>query len=229
MKKIILMSLLCVLSLNMEAQGKKMLVTYFSWSNNTKALAEEIQRQTGADIYRIEPQEAYTTNYNTLAYSIANAEKEANARPALKDTLRSMQDYDIVFVGCPVWWYDAPMIIHSFLECKDYDFKGMTIVPFCTFVTSTYQTLNDIVAATPDSEHLDGLGLRGASSYSEATVKEWLDRIGISDIVAGIESPSFEKNRQQQGIYNLQGQRVTSILDRPKGLYIMDGKKYLVK
>lgn len=58
MKKIILMSLLCVLSLNMEAQGKKMLVTYFSWSNNTKALAEEIQRQTGADIYRIEPQEA---------------------------------------------------------------------------------------------------------------------------------------------------------------------------
>lgn len=229
MKRILFLALFSIIALGMEAQGKKMLVTYFSWSNNTKALAEEIQRQTGADIYRIEPLESYTTDYQTLAYTIANAEKADNARPALKDTLRSMQDYDIVFVGCPVWWYDAPMIIHSFLECKDYDFKGKTIVPFCTFVTSTYQTLNDIVAATPDSEHLDGLGLRGASSYSEATVKEWLDRIGISDIVAGIESPSFVKNRQQQGIYNLQGQRVMSILDIPKGLYIMDGKKYLVK
>ena len=196
MKKSILLLLLSVLSLNIEAQGKKMLVTYFSWSNNTKALAEEIQRQTGADIYRIEPREAYTTNYNTLAYSIANAEKDANARPALKDTLRTMNDYDIVFVGCPVWWYAAPMIIHSFLECKDYDFKGKTIVPFCTFVTSTYQTLNDIVAATPDSEHLDGLGLRGAGSYSEVTVKEWLDRIGISDIVAGIEILSAARNGQ---------------------------------
>lgn len=121
------------------------------------------------------------------------------------------------------------MIVHSFLECKDYDFKGKTIVPFCTFFTATYQTLNDIVAATPDSEHLDGLGVRGAGSYSEATVKEWLDRIGISDIVAGIETPSAARNGQQRGIYNLQGQRVTSLRDSAKGLYIMDGKKYLVK
>lgn len=102
-------------------------------------------------------------------------------------------------------------------------------MPFCTFFTATYQTLNDIVAATPDSEHLEGLGLRGASSYSEATVKEWLDRIGISDIVAGIETPSAARNGQQRGIYNLQGQRVTSLRDSVKGLYIMDGKKYLVK
>ena len=165
--------------LGAQAQGKKMLVTYFSWSNNTKALAEEIQRQTGADIYRIEPREAYTTDYNTLAYTIANAEKEAGARPALKDTLRTMQDYDIVFVGCPVWWYDAPMIIHSFLECEDYaGFRGKTIVPFCTFFTATYQTLNDIVAATPEAEHLDGLGLRGAATYSEATVNRHLRHRG---------------------------------------------------
>ena len=223
-------TLLMLMAIGLQAQGKKMLVTYFSWSNNTKALAEEIQRQTGADIYRIESREAYTTDYQTLAYSIANAEKEANARPALKDTLRTMQDYDIVFVGCPVWWFDAPMIIHSLLECEDYGgFRGKTIVPFCTFFTATYQTLNDIVAATPDSQHIEGLGLRGAGSYSEATVKEWLDHIGISDIVAGIETPSTARAGQQRGIYNLQGQRVTSLRDSAKGLYIMDGKKYLVK
>ena len=217
-------ALLMLMAIGLQAQGKKMLVTYFSWSNNTKALAEEIQRQTGADIYRIEPREAYTTDYQTLAYSIANAEKEANARPALKDTLRTMQDYDIVFVGCPVWWFDAPMIIHSFLECEDYGgFRGKTIVPFCTFFTATYQTLQDIVTATPEANHLDGLGLRGASTYSEATVK---DRIGISDIVAGIEAIDNGPLTIDNSVFDLQGRRVNV---EAKGLYIRNGKKMLIK
>lgn len=220
-------ALFSIIALGMKAQGKKMLVTYFSWSNNTKALAEEIQRQTGADIYRIEPREAYTTDYNTLAYSIANAEKDANARPVLKDTLRTMQDYDIVFVGCPVWWFDAPKIIHSFLECEDYGgFRGKTIVPFCTFFTATYQTLQDIVTATPEANHLDGLGLRGASTYSEATVKEWLDRIGISDIVAGIEAIDNGPLTIDNSVFDLQGRRVNV---EAKGLYIRNGKKMLMK
>lgn len=220
-------ALLMLMAIGQQAQGKKMLVTYFSWSNNTKALAEEIQRQTGADIYRIEPREAYTTDYNTLAYSIANAEKDAGARPALKDTLRTMNDYDIVFVGCPVWWFDALMIIHSFLECEDYGgFRGKTIVPFCTFFTATYQTLQDIVTATPEANHLDGLGLRGASTYSEATVKEWLDRIGISDIVAGIEAIDNGPLTIDNSVFDLQGRRVNV---EAKGLYIRNGKKMLMK
>ena len=220
-------ALLMLMAIGLQAQGKKMLVTYFSWSNNTKALAEEIQRQTGADIYRIEPREAYTTDYNTLAYSIANAEKDAGARPALKDTLRTMNDYDIVFVGCPVWWFDALMIIHSFLECEDYGgFRGKTIVPFCTFFTATYQTLQDIVTATPEANHLDGLGLRGASTYSEATVKEWLDRIGISDIVAGIEAIDNGPLTIDNSVFDLQGRRVNV---EAKGLYIRNGKKMLMK
>ena len=228
----ILMTMIVLLTMyggqTAQAQGKKILVTYFSWSNNTKALAEEIQRQTGADIYRIEPREAYTTDYNTLAYTIAQNEKADNARPALKDTLQTMSQYDIVFVGCPVWWFDAPMIIHSFLECQAYDFKGKTIVPFCTFYTSTYETLNDIVTATPQSDHLDGLGLRGASSYSQQTVNEWLDRIGISDIVAGIETVSTSINKAM-GVYTISGVKVDGSKQLNKGLYIRDGKKVLVR
>lgn len=131
MKKFLLLALLLTVVLGMQAQnGKRLLVTYFSWSGSTKNLAEEIQRQTNADIYRIEPLVPYTDDYQELAYQISNKEKEENARPALKDTLSSLNDYDIIFVGCPVWWYDAPMIIHSFLECKDYNFAGKTIVPF---------------------------------------------------------------------------------------------------
>ena len=228
MKKILTLALLAIMALGAQAQGTRILVTYFSWSNNTKTLAEMIRQQTGADIYRIEPREAYTTDYNTLAYTISTDEKENNARPALKDTLRTLNDYDIIFVGCPVWWFDAPMIIHSFLECKDYDFKGKTIVPFCTFYTATYQTLNDITSATPDSEHLEGIGLRGASTYNAETIKEWLDRIGIADIVAGIESVSLEASSGNT-VYTLNGQRMQNSKTLAKGIYIINGKKYLVK
>lgn len=228
MKKIVFLTLFGIMALGAQAEGKRMLVTYFSWSNNTKTLAEMIRQQTGADIYRIEPREAYTTDYNTLAYTISTSEKENNARPTLKDTLRTLNDYDIIFVGCPVWWFDAPMIIHSFLECKDYDFKGKTIVPFCTFYTATYQTLNDIVAATPESQHLDGIGLRGASAYNAESIAEWLGRIGIADIVAGIESVSLEASSGNT-VYTLNGQRMQNSKTLAKGIYIINGKKYLVK
>lgn len=95
MKKILLMALLLTMFLGMHAQiGNRMLVTYFSWSGSTKNLAEEIQRQTNADIYRIEPLVPYTDDYQELAYQISNKEKEENARPALKDTLSTLNDYD---------------------------------------------------------------------------------------------------------------------------------------
>lgn len=228
MKRItLLMALLLTIVLGMQAQnGKRILVTYFSWSNNTKALAEEIQRQTHGDIYRIEPKVPYTTDYNTLAYQISNKEKEDNARPELKDTDAKINDYDIIFVGCPVWWFDAPMIIHSFLECKEYDFSGKTVIPFCTYYTATYETLNDIINATPKSEHLEGLGMRGASSYNTQTIANWLDRIGISNIVSGINDVSIDNaNKGSKGTYTLDGKRLDENASLLQGVYIQDGKK----
>lgn len=229
MKKKFLLALLLTIVVGMQAQtGKKILVTYFSWSGGTKALAEEIQRQTNADIYRIEPLVPYTDDYQTLAYEISNKEKEENARPALKDTLSTLNDYDYIFVGCPVWWFDAPMIIHSFLECKEYNFAGKTIIPFCTFATASYETLNDIINATPNSTHLEGLGIRGSQSYNSSTIKNWLDRIGVSGIVAGIKD--VEVNSQgTDKIYNIKGMQVRSTADVPSGIYIMNGQKSIIK
>ena len=225
MKKILLIALLLTAVLGINAQtGRRILVTYFSWSGSTKALAEEIQRQTNAEIYRIEPLVPYTDDYQTLAYEISNREKEENARPALKDSLSTLNSYDIIFVGCPVWWFDAPMIIHSFLECKDYDFKGKTVIPFCTYATASYETLNDIINATPDSEHLEGLGIRGAQIYNQQTIKKWLDRIGISDIVSGINSVSIQQS-QDEKVYDLNGMRVSAPGNARKGVYIVNGKK----
>ena len=230
MKKTFLLALLLTIVVGMQAQtGKKILVTYFSWSGGTKALAEEIQRQTNADIYRIEPLVPYTDDYQTLAYQISNKEKEENARPALKDTLATLNDYDYIFVGCPVWWFDAPMIIHSFLECEDYDFAGKTIIPFCTFATASYGTLNNIINATPNSDHLEGLGIQGSQSYyNSSTVRNWLDRIGISDIVAGIKNVEATTNSTNH-VYNINGARVASADNAPSGIYIVNGQKTVIK
>lgn len=227
MKKILLMALLLTMFLGMQAQtGKRMLVAYFSWSGSTKNLAEEIQRQTNADIYRIEPLVPYTDDYQELAYQISNKEKEENARPALKDTLSTLNDYDIIFVGCPVWWFDAPMIIHSFLECKDYNFSGKTVIPFCTYATASYETLDDIVNATPDSEHLAGLGTRGSQSSYTQVVSSWLNRIGISDIVSGIEGVSAEQQpTANNATYSIGGMKISNLATAPRGIYIQGGKK----
>lgn len=227
MKKFLLLALLLTFVLGMQAQnGKRMLVTYFSWSGSTKNLAEEIQRQTNADIYRIEPLVPYTDDYQELAYQISNREKEENARPALNDTLYTLNDYDIIFVGCPVWWFDAPMIIHSFLECKDYNFAGKTVVPFCTYATAAYETLNDIINATPDSEHLTGLGTHGSQNSYSQVVKSWLDRIGISDIVSGINGVTVNKTNNSKA-YTLSGTAVADIDKAERGVYIVGGKKVM--
>lgn len=228
MKKIILSALLALVAMVAHAQGSKILVTYFSWSNNTKALAEAIQQQTGADIYRIEPLVPYTTNYNELAYTISSQDKETNARPALKDTLATLNDYDIIFVGCPVWWFDAPMIIHSFLECSSYNFAGKTVIPFCTYYTAAYQTLEDIIEATPNSRHLTGLGVRGSSSYSPSTISEWLERIGVASIVSALDTPHADI-RTSDVAYAINGLRYEKTDDMPRGIYIIDGMKTLVK
>lgn len=144
----------------------------------------------------------------------------------MKDTLSTLNDYDIIFVGCPVWWFDAPMIIHSFLECKDYNFAGKTIVPFCTYATASYETLNDIINATPDSEHLDGLGTRGSQSSYTQVVSNWLDSIGISDIVSGIEGVSVgQQATANENIYSINGVKVNNLATVPKGIYIQGGKK----
>lgn len=229
MKKILLAGMLLAMSVGAHAQtAKKFLVAYFSWSGSTKALAEEIQRQTGADIYRIEPLVPYTDDYQTLAYEIANKEKNENARPALKDTLSTLNSYEYIFVGCPVWWHDAPMIVHSFLECKSYDFAGKTVIPFCTFASSAYETLNDIVNATPSASHLDGLGIRGTQSYNSSTIKSWLDRIGVSEIVSGIKSVKANP-KSGSAKYAVSGVRMYGTGTSPSGVYIVNGEKTVLK
>lgn len=154
--------------------GKKALVAYFSWGGTTQRMATRIQNITGADLFRIEPEVPYPAEYEPCT-QVARAEKENNARPAIKDKVQNWGDYDVVFIGCPVWWWTTPMIIHTF--CESYDFTGKTVVPFCTYA-STYrdETLAEIVSSSPDAAHLTGEGLT-SGQISDRRIRTWIDMI----------------------------------------------------
>lgn len=154
--------------------AKKILIAYFSWGGNTQHVAERIASLTGGTLFRIEPEKPYPAEYKPCT-EVAKAEKEADARPAIKNKVEDWDQYDIVFIGCPVWWHTAPMIINTFTE--NYDFKGKTVVPFCTYA-STYrdETLAKIAELTPDAEHLKGFG---AVNKSTKGIEEWLRTIRL--------------------------------------------------
>ena len=163
-------------------KGKKVLVAYFSWSGNTKDAAQYIAQRLGADEFEIIREKPYPTEYDPCTED-AKAEKEANERPVIKGAVENMAQYDVVFVGVPVWWYTAPMPVFTFLE--QYDLKGKTVIPFCTCYTAKYETLNDIVNATPDSEHREGLTIvtkeMGAKGMDKkhGEIDQWLTKIGF--------------------------------------------------
>lgn len=181
--------------------GKKVLVAYFSWGGTTKKVAEEIVRITGADIYRIEPAVPYPTEY-TPCTEVAKEERDNDARPAIKNKVDNWNDYDIVFIGCPVWWHTAPMIISTFAE--SYNFKGKTVVPFCTYA-STYrdETLQKIVDLTPDAIHLTGFGSTGSTSG----VANWIEQINREwgDKYTAISTPAVDEESITPEYFSLNG------------------------
>lgn len=162
---------------NTEVPGNsKILVAYFSWGGTTQRMAQQIQQATGADLFRIEPVVPYPTEY-TPCTQVAREEKDSNARPAIKNSVSGWDDYDVVFIGCPVWWWTTPMIIHTF--CESYNFKGKTVIPFCTYA-STYrdETLAEIVNSTLDAAHLQCLGLT-SGQINQSAINSWLKNIKV--------------------------------------------------
>ncbi len=107
----------------------KPLIVYFSWSTsgNTEKMAAYIQEQTGGDLLELEPRNPYPTDYEECG-DVALAERDENARPEIADLPESISEYDTVFVGYPIWWHTAPMIIGTFLE--SYDLTGVELYPF---------------------------------------------------------------------------------------------------
>lgn len=111
----------------------KTLVAYFSASGTTERVARDLAAATDADLFRIEPEVAYTRadlNWQDKRSRSSVEMSDETARPAIASAVENMGAYDTVFVGFPVWWYVEPRIIDTFLE--SYDFAGKTLVPFAT-------------------------------------------------------------------------------------------------
>ena len=109
------------------------LVAFFSASGVTAALAQRLSRAAGADLFEIKPAVPYTSadlDWTNAASRSSVEMKNPASRPEIAEKLPSMADYDVVFLGFPIWWYVAPTIINTFLE--SYDFSGKTIALFAT-------------------------------------------------------------------------------------------------
>lgn len=145
---------------------------------NTQYVAYVIQEQTGADIFRIEPETPYPTDHDTLV-DLAADEQDDNARPAIKDTTLNLDQYDTIFVGYPNWWGDMPMILYTFFDT--YDFSGKTIIPFNTHGGSGFSgTIGTIAELEPNAEvNEDGFTVsRNNVQEAEPDIISWLDELG---------------------------------------------------
>lgn len=162
-----------------EAEGTKVLVAYFSATNTTEGVAEHIANGLNADLYEIVPEESYTDadlNYNDNNSRSTLEMNDPSVRPAISGSVENMEQYDIVFIGYPIWWGDAPRIVSTFME--SYDFSGKTIVPFCTSGGSGIgSSASNLEQLTSGATWLSGQRLNG--SDSQETVMEWLNGLGL--------------------------------------------------
>ena len=156
----------------------KMLIAYFSWSGNTQGVAEEIQRQTGADIFEIVPVPAYSDDYNTVLME-AQRDQHEQARPAITNPPQNIDEYDVILLGYPNWWASIPMPIATFLE--SYDFSGKTILPFCSHGGGRFgQSLTAIAKLAPQAVIAPGLSVHySGGSGLPNDVQAWLESQGI--------------------------------------------------
>ena len=154
------------------------LIAYFSWSGNTEQMAQFIQAETGGDLFQITPATPYTDDYNALL-DIAQQEQGEDARPELAAQVENWDSYDVVFVGYPDWWSDAPMPVYSFLE--SYDWAGKTLVPFCTSGGSGFgRSLDRLPHSAPGATILEGLHINGDHVDGAAgEVAGWIDGLGL--------------------------------------------------
>ena len=166
-----LFSLIVMMATMTTSYAQKQLVLYYSETGTTKAVAKELQKQLGADIEEIEAVVPYSGNFQETIQR-GQREMQSGELPAIKPLKKQIADYDIIFLGYPIWFgtYANPIIT----LVKEQDFAGKTIVPFCTFGSGGLNTSSDALKkALPKATIAKGYGVRTARV--NASAKE-LDR-----------------------------------------------------
>jgi len=184
----------CIVSGCSNAQpisSEKILIVYLSRTNNTKAIAEIIQKNVGGTLVVLELEKPYPENYKQAVQQVVK-ENETNYLPPLRTKINSIENFDVVFIGFPTWDMQMPPPIKSFLH--QYDLSGKTVIPFNTNagygVGSGFQTVKELC---PNSKVLEGFSTTGGierdgvyfvikgkkAKEVEAEVKKWLGKIKV--------------------------------------------------
>lgn len=145
---------------------------------NTQYAAMLIAENTGGDLYRIEPETPYTTNHEELV-ALAREEQNEDARPKIKTTIGNFDDYDVIYVGYPIWWSDMPQIMYTFFEL--YDFSGKTVIPFSTHggsgLAGTVTTIQNKLRSAIVETNAFTMS-RDDMEQTPGEIQAWLDSIG---------------------------------------------------
>ena len=166
-----------------EPETPRVLVAYFSATNTTKGIAKHISEALTADLYEITPEIQYTSadlNYHDDGSRSTIEMNDPNSRPAISGSVNNMEQYDIVFIGYPIWWGEAPRILNTFVE--SYSFSGKTIVPFCTSGGSGVgSSASNLERLSDGGTWLSGTRLGGSASRND--VINWINELGL-DVAA---------------------------------------------
>ncbi len=141
-------------------------------TGNTEIAAKYVSESSGAELFKIEQEKPYSANYNECIAE-AQSDQRSNARPKLKKLPKSMERYDVIYLGYPNYWGTMPMAVFTFLE--SFDFSGKKIRPFCTHEGSGLgNSISDIKRLFPKAIVEKGLSVRGGSvEQVEEDIKKW--------------------------------------------------------
>ncbi|MBR3666736.1 MAG: NAD(P)H-dependent oxidoreductase [Ruminococcus sp.] len=176
-----------------DSDDKNIIVAYFSRADenynvgtidkgNTQIVAEFIADEVCGDSFHIETVTPYPADYDDCC-DVAKQELADKARPELNGTVDNMEQYDIIFLGYPIWWGDMPMAVYTFMD--SYDFSDKVVIPFNTHEGSGESgTYSAIGSYLPNAQVLDGMAIQGKtaqefSSDTQQAVRDWLDGLGF--------------------------------------------------
>lgn len=157
-----------------ENKDMKVLVAYFSATGVTKGVAKQLAEVTGGTLHEIRPEQPYTDadlDWRDKQSRSSVEMQDKKSRPAIIGKIQNMQDYSVVYVGFPIWWYTCPTIVNTFMEA--YDFQGKTVIPFATSGGSSIKkACKDLKAAYPNINWKEGKLLNRASKDD---LKKWVE------------------------------------------------------
>lgn len=165
-------------NMNNRQEHRKILVAYFSATGTTARAAEKLANVTGGELYAITPAESYTSADLDWHDKQSRSSVEMNdpkSRPAIKGKKENIADYDVVFIGYPIWWDLAPRVVNTFIE--SHDLKGKTVIPFATSGGSTLAgSAAALKRSYPSLNWKEGRLLNRAD---EKTIRTWIEKLGF--------------------------------------------------